>query len=291
MLAGVICSTTRERSSARTPKTARGTRALQGEGAPRLLLRPGGFGLAAGPAFGWNAGMSENEPEKPKKGWGCLQWGVVVALLCLLGLYLTPSYGRITPRANQMKGSNNARQITGLLLTYAAEYGGHYPDHGKDHSKLTSNEVFRLLVQDGLVQDETIFNCPGSSFRADKIIGEAPDFKQTLLPGENHWMFTAGLGNTSPAYYPVIMENAVQPAWPPKWSSYSKTVVSFFSSSEPDRLPGAAWKDGKIIVAFNDASVLAVSLDSKDGLLQLPDSVLKPEGKTPLPELKILDVE
>ncbi len=235
--------------------------------------------------------MSENEPEKPKKGWGCLQWGVVVALLCLLGLYLTPRYGLITPRANQMKGASNARQILGLLLTYAVDNGGQYPDHGKDLSKLTSNVAFRSLVQEGLVQDETIFSCPGSSFRADKILGEAPDYKQALLPGENHWMLTAGLTNRSLSHSAVIMENAVQPAWPPKWSPYSKTVVSFFSFSEPNRRPGAAWKDGKILVAFNDASVLAVSLDSKDGLLQLPDSVLKPAGKMPLPELKILDVE
>ena len=34
-----------------------------------------------------------------------------------------------------------------------------------------------------------------------------------------------------------------------------------------------------------------VKLVEKDGLLHLPDEILKPEGKEPLPNMKLLDVE
>lgn len=125
--------------------------------------------------------MNLNEPEKPKKSWGCLLWGVVLVIGGLLLILFMPVYGAITPRANQMKGSSNARQIIGLLLTYASDHNGLYPDAevnpvtGK--VPLTSNEVFRALIHEGWVQDESIFSCPTSSFIADGQLGNAPDYK------------------------------------------------------------------------------------------------------------------
>lgn len=242
-------------------------------------------------ALDWNVGMSENEPEKPRKGWGCLQWGVVVGVVvvvCLLAVNSIPSYGPITPKANKMKAGSNGRQIVSLLMTYASENNGFYPDHGKDLSKLTSNEVFRALFQEAMVQDETIFGCPGSPMKPDKNIGSAPGFEQALMPGENHWMMVAGLRDDSPAHYPLVMENAADASWPPKWLPYPEP---FFSSSGTRRSRGMAWKKREIIVVFNDASVQTVKLELKDGMLHLPESFLKPEGKEPLPEFKILDVE
>ncbi len=236
--------------------------------------------------------MSENEPEKAEKGWGCLQWIVVLVVFVLVIYNFFPSYGQITVKANQMKGRSNARQITGLLLTYASDNSGHYPDFGKDLSKLTSNQAFHELVKEGLVQDETIFSCPGSPFTSDKDIGLAPDYAKALTPGENHWMLVAGLKNNSPAHYPVMMENAVEATWPPKWLPYP-SYISRKLASIPGRKPlrGRSWENNAVIIAFNDASVQAVQMDLKDDRLHLPESTLKPEGKEPLPTLKILNIE
>lgn len=239
--------------------------------------------------------MIENEPEKPQKGWGCLEWIVVLVVLALAVYNSVPSYGLITARSQQMKGSSHARQITGLLLTYASDNSGHYPDFGKDLSKLTSNQAFHELVKEGLVQDETIFSCPGSPFTSDKDVGLAPDYAKALTPGENHWMLVAGLQNNSPAHYPVVMENAVDATWPPRWMPYPSYISRKLASIRGDKREppsrGRSWENNAVIIGFNDASVQAVEMDLKDDRLHLPASILKPEGKEPLPTLKILDVE
>lgn len=227
-----------------------------------------------------------SEPEVPKKkGWGCLQWGVVIVSLILLGLYFMPCYCCITVKANQMKAGSNARQIIGLLLTYAADNNGQYPNAIKNPitHKLpqTANEAFRALVQEGLVQDETIFGCPVSRFMPDKNIGEAPAYDQALIAGENHWMMVVGMTNTSPSHYPLVMENTADATWPPRW----------FAGKSMKPVRGRTWENDDIIVGFNDASVQTVRLEKKGDYLCLPKSVLEPEGKPPLPVMKLLEIE
>lgn len=189
--------------------------------------------------------MSENEPEKPRQGWGCLQWGVVVGAVGLLASYFIPAYGLTTQRAQQMKGGSNARQIVSLLMTYASEHNGLYPDQVKNLPRPTANAVFReaflYFAQEGLELDETMFGCPFSMVEPDGNIGSAPDYEQVLMPRENHWMFTAGLTNTSLGNYPLLMEDAVHAGLPPQWLPYSKPASRFY---DPRRLPGTAWPGG-----------------------------------------------
>lgn len=240
------------------------------------------------------AAMPANEPEKPKKGCGCLAWTVVLVVGALMASLFAPTYGLITPRANQMKTSSNARQIVGLLMTYASDYSGSYPDALLKGDDLTANAVFRELFKDGLVQDETVFGSPWSSFIPDKEIGSAPDFPKALEPGENHWAYVAGLSNTSQPHFPLVMESTVDGKLPPKWLLPSSKLAWWLAKTLdqplPSRPPGRTWEDGKIIVARNDASVETVKLIEKDGFMHLPESFFKPEGKEPLPPLKLLDV-
>lgn len=242
--------------------------------------------------------MSENEPEKPKRGWGCLQWSVVLVVLALIASNFVPTYGLTTVKALQMKGSSNARQIIGYLVFYASEHEGHYPDFGKDPSKLTSNEAFRDLIRavvvDEFTLDETIFSCPRSAFIADKKLGEAPDFKLALTPGENHWMMMAGSDNTSASNSLLVMENAFEAVWPPKWLPYTETPSSSKSWFSDRRLPpprerGRSWPSNTIILGRNDASVEVVKLEEKNGLLHLPSYLRFKDDPTSV--IKILDVE
>jgi hypothetical protein len=234
--------------------------------------------------------MSLNEPEKPKKGWGCLQWGAVLIIGGLLITLFVPVYGGITPKALQMKGGSNCRQIIGLLLTYAADYNGKFPDADLNATGLTSNAVFRELVKEGLVQDESIFSCPTSIFIPDGQIGTAPDYKQALEPGENHWMMVAGLENRSDSHYPVVMESAVDTTWPPRWlphqepSALMKFLGDVFPSSPPLRPRGGSWPGSLILVGHLDASVSTVKLHVKESYAHYPASLAKPP-------LKLLDIE
>lgn len=86
--------------------------------------------------------MSENEPEKPRKGWGCLMWAVAGAAVVLFLPLLIPVYGLTTVRAQQMKAGSNVRQMVGLLMTYAADNSGIYPDVLMEKEGLTANAVF-----------------------------------------------------------------------------------------------------------------------------------------------------
>lgn len=235
--------------------------------------------------------MSENEPEKPRKGWGCLLWAVALGVLALLGSLSVPVYGLTTARALQMKAGSNARQIMGWLLMYAADHDGTYPDGS------TANAAFRKLIQGELLPDESMFGCPYSAFVPDKQWGAAPDFKQALEPGENHWMLVAGRKNTDPSNYPIILENAVEATWPPCWllpeadDAFSWRKKLRLPSPPPP--PGRSWRDGTIAIARNDAAVNMVKLVEKDGQMHLPDYLFSLTPGTPdAPStFQLLDVE
>jgi hypothetical protein len=235
--------------------------------------------------------MSLNEPEKPKKGWGCLIWSVVLVVGMLLLLTLIPAYGQNSHRANQMMSGSNARQIIALLLTYASDNNGQFPDAKMNASGLTSNEVFRELFKEKLIEDESIFGCPMSSFIPDRQIGTAPDYKQALEPGENHWMMAAGLDEASVTSTPLLLENAVDATWPPRWLPrknplfLTKLIWVWFPPPPPPLRPrGGSWPGNVIIVGYPDASLGILKLEVKSGYAHYPASLATPP-------LKLLDIE
>jgi hypothetical protein len=238
--------------------------------------------------------MSLNEPEKPKKGCSCFQLGVMMGVLVLLlGVMYAGWVSIIYVKRDQMRAGSDARQLVGLLLTYAADYNGQFPDAKLNPESLTANVAFRELFKEELIRDEFIFGCPYSTFIPDKNIGTAPDYKQALEPGENHWMMVAGLTTASPPNTPLLLENSVDVSWPPRWhlakSAFSHWLNHTFSFSPPAR--GRSWSDNTILVTKMNGSLETVKLVEKDGFLYLPDSILKPEGKEPLSNMKLLDVE
>lgn len=208
--------------------------------------------------------------------------GLVMGALVLAGLaasLVVPSYCVITHQSNQMKAASNCRQIIGLLLAYAAENNGKYPDSVPNPitgmMTVTSNDVFRALFQEGLTLEEKIFSSPSSKFVPDGHVGNAPHYEEALKPGENHWAMTAGLTSASPSQMPLVFENPANPAWPPRWDADA--------GCKPVR--GRAWRGGKILVGRNDASVVTLKLDGTTGILPVaasPDgtNVFSQDGKT-----------
>lgn len=226
-----------------------------------------------------------NEPVKPKKGWGWLQWGVVLVII-LLGLGLCQHLYKYTSHmAESTMASNNCRQITMALKIWASENNGVFPDASLLPTA-TSNQAFRKLIQEDIIQDERIFGSKFGPFVPDGDIGTAPDFVKALQAGENHWMLIGGLRMDSLAHCPLIMENSLNAAWPPSWKKGKQSKV----------IRGRAWygrsaNKGHIIVGCLDNSVSFVQLMERGDALGLPDSILNPPGEQALPPLHILDIE
>ncbi len=221
-----------------------------------------------------------NEPEKPKKGWGWLQWGFIM-VVSLIGVGVAiPTFHGTAVQSRQTSASNNCRQIIMALRLYAEEHKGAFPDEVVP-GITTANGAFRELIREQIIEDERIFSAIASPFIADGNIGQHPSYLEAVSAGENHWMMIAKLRSSDPGHYPFLMENARSNMWPPTW----------LSDQREKPLRGRAWLRGSIIIGRIDNSVNIVRLDKREGSLHLPESFLKPVGKPPLPDFQILDIE
>lgn len=189
-----------------------------------------------------------NELENKKRGCGPLQIIVgIVALLLVIGASV-PTFCGTTERANQNFTVGYARQICTALKLYAGDHNGAYPDSALPDAK-SSNEVFRLLIREGILEDERIFGAKVSPFMPDNDIGDAPQYNKALEVGENHWAMAKGLTDKAIATSVVILENPVT-ASPLRWAE----------GDWKKAFKGRTWKGGAIIVGFNDTSVQAMKL-------------------------------
>ena len=198
-----------------------------------------------------------NEPPKPR--WGCLQWGVVVVVGVLGWLALSSHGSLIAKQGAQMRGVSNCKCVILSLKQFSKDNNSAYPDAGPGESGVKSaNQVFQRLFKGEIITeaDERIFGCPNSVFVPDGDIGTAPDFSKALTPGECHWMLLKFQTDSSNGDMPVVVENALNATWPPKWD------VSDPSGNKRGRV----WKGNKIIIGRNDGSV-AVEKLSPDGTI------------------------
>lgn len=224
-----------------------------------------------------------NDPEPPKKGWGCLQWGVVGVLVLLgVGYFITVVLELNRSLANQTLMAGKTRRIVMAIKVWALDHDGQYPSAIVPEDRRSANAVFRELFRAGiLTQEVDPFSPPESPFRADGIIGEPPDFSQAVQAGENHWMMVDGMTTASPGHYPLIFENALDGSWPPKWQPQSAGKLT----------RGRVWSDETILIFFNDNSGRFMKLKRTGDHLTLPDEVLAPKGLSTVPTLKVLDIE
>lgn len=195
--------------------------------------------------------------EPPKQRWGVLQWGSVTGIVLLLGLWVVPTYCEISRMGNEAWAASYSKQILFGMKQFSKDNNGLYPDGGPSAAGLnSSNQFFRRLFQAGVFTDETVFGCPGSRFVPDGRIGAAPDCRQALEPGECHWIMLKHQGDSSPGDVPVIVENALDTNWPPRWDVFEQA----------GNRKGRARAGRAIIVACNDGSVQVVKLQ-EDGSL------------------------
>lgn len=209
--------------------------------------------------------------EKPKQRWGCLQWGVVLGIVLLLGLWAVPTCINISRAGNEMWGVSHSKQIILGMKQFSRDNDGMYPDGGPSAAGLTTaNQVFRQLFQAGVMTEEHVFGCPGSRFVPDGHIGSAPDFRQALEPGECHWILLKHQKDSSPGNVPVVVENALETGWPPRWDV----------SDQAGNRKGRARGERRIIIGRNDGSVAVEKLRPDGSLDWHSPSNLDEHGKS-----------
>jgi hypothetical protein len=216
--------------------------------------------------------------------------GITTAFLVLiLGLLLLSAITTCGCESGQITQSiSNSRQIVLSIRLYAEDHDGAYPDSAVPLAT-DSNTAFRQLIITGAVEDEKMFGCGASRFMPDGDIGSAPDYSRALQPGENHWAMTKGLNVNSPGEIPLVYENPVDSAWPPRWNA----------DAAARSVKGRSWPGGKVIIGTNDTSVELMKLESSKGT-KVPLKPMKSDGlslfdrysSTPDNSLRqVLDVE
>ncbi|QIF02573.1 hypothetical protein [Roseimicrobium sp. ORNL1] len=231
--------------------------------------------------------MNEEAPAPKKTRLTFVQVMVALLALALLASLAVPTFGRTCARGNITKGISNCRQIITAMRIYSSDHGGEYPDATLTDPQ-SSNEAFRVLFTENILDNELIFGCPISRFVPDGNIGgrDDPARKSAVDAGENHWAMTRDLTDSAPGGIPLVYENPAKPTWPPVWNADAKGTNA----------RGRAWSNG-VIVGLNDSSVGIQPLESKSGTA-VP--LRKTEGKdlfeaainpTTLPTGAMLDVE
>jgi hypothetical protein len=192
------------------------------------------------------------------KNRGSVRWSVVFGILSFLLLLLAGfayAVSHLNEKANISKSISNGRQIVMALRMYASDHDGKYPDAALTTPR-SSNDVFRKLFTEGVLDSEMIFECPFSPYHPDGNIGSPPDFLKAVEAGENHWAMTAGLSESAPGGIPLVYENPITASWPPSWNPSSRGTST----------PGRIWTwSGGIIVGLNDGSVQVRKLESRWG--------------------------
>ncbi|MFO1485771.1 MAG: type II secretion system protein [Verrucomicrobiaceae bacterium] len=184
---------------------------------------------------------------------------VVITIIAILASLAVPAYNGIQRMGNQTKGVNNCKQIILSLKQFSKDNNSQYPDSVPNTTTgggvaATSNDAFRFLIQEQIVQDERIFGCP-AGYNPDGNIGTAPSYGMSLTPNENHWAMTAGQTDATQGNMPIVFENSVTSGWPPQWNADVAGQIR----------PGRTWPGGEIIIGRNDGSVQVEKLNGKRG--------------------------
>lgn len=224
-----------------------------------------------------------------KQGFTLIELLVVITIIAILASLSMAAIGKMGERGQITKAIANCRQIIIAIRLYAADEGGRYPDQDSSEPASTANIAFRTLIRSGSLEDEKIFGCGVSKYVPDGNLGSAPEYEEAVKPGENHWMMTADLSDSSPGGIPLIYENAVATGTDPTWNA----------DAAGRNVRGRTWSGGKVIIGTNDSAVEPMKCEATKG-----SSVkLKPlgqEGKNLFTqytegdsavEFKILDIE
>jgi prepilin-type N-terminal cleavage/methylation domain-containing protein len=185
---------------------------------------------------------------------------VVITIIAILASLAVPAFTMVQTQGNQMKGVNNCKQVILALKQFSKDNNSQYPDSVANpltgSMAQSANDAYRYMIQEQIVTDERIFGCP-AGYNPDNNIGQAPNYGNALMPGENHWAMTGNQTDTTVGNMPIVFENPTSISWPPLWNADVAGQIA----------PGRTWPGGKIIIGRNDGSVAVEALAGKRGTI------------------------
>ncbi len=185
---------------------------------------------------------------------------VVITIIAILASLAVPAFTMVQTQGNQMKGVNNCKQVILALKQFSKDNNSQYPDSVANpltgSMAQSANDAYRYMIQEQIVTDERIFGCP-AGYNPDNNIGQAPNYGNALMPGENHWAMTGNQTDTTVGNMPIVFENPTSISWPPVWNADVAGQIA----------PGRTWPGGKIIIGRNDGSVAVEALAGKRGTI------------------------
>lgn len=203
---------------------------------------------------------------RSRKRLGCLLLAIVVMAAVPIATRSTVG-AHFGETSNTMKAISDCRLILTVMKQYAAANEGSLDPALKRSDLKSANQVFRELFKTGILEDERIFLCPGSVFKCDGKIGTAPEYAMALEPGENHWMLLQHQRISAHPKTPVIIENALNSHWPPRWdASWRPDFLAWLTNSTKSKAKGHAWTIPYIIIGRLDGTV-AMERIGPDGAL------------------------
>jgi prepilin-type N-terminal cleavage/methylation domain-containing protein len=180
-----------------------------------------------------------------KQGFTLIELLVVITIIAILASLSMAAIGKMGEKGQITKSIANCRQIILSIRLYAADEGGRYPDQDTANPATTANIAFRNLIKAGSLEDEKIFGCGASKYNPDGNIGSAPEYDEAVKGGENHWMMTGDLNDSTSGGIPLVYENSVALGTDPTWNA----------DAAGRNVRGRTWSGGKIIIGTNDTSV------------------------------------
>ena len=173
---------------------------------------------------------------------------VVITIIAILASLAVPAFTMVQTQGNQMKGVNNCKQVILALKQFSKDNNSQYPDSVANpltgSMAQSANDAYRYMIQEQIVTDERIFGCP-AGYNPDNNIGQAPNYGNALMPGENHWAMTGNQTDTTVGNMPIVFENPVSischPFGMPTWQVRSLPAAPGLVARSSSVATTAAW--------------------------------------------------
>jgi len=149
---------------------------------------------------------------------------LMLAVIVILGVALGPITCGIKS-AQQSSALQTAHAIGLALYSYANDHGGRYPD-GK-----TSTEVFQQLLDQGYVNDPTLFF---ASYM--RVAGKVPPTGKVLKPENVSWDVTGGVDASDPDELPLLFLTGYK-------VTYAAGAAAVLAAPPPKRTWAQWWDD------------------------------------------------
>lgn len=193
-----------------------------------------------------------------KQGFTLIELLVVISIIALLAVGSVGIYPKIMLNVKSGAAmSKQAKPIYDAMATYASSHEQQFPSEAPGGGQCnTSNDAFRVLFVQDLVDDEKYFYVPGSAWHGnqkspDGDMGQASDnFSKAIEAKENHWGYVTNLSqDRSDSRLPIIMDGGVD-GGAGRWSV------------DPDT-KGGVWKGKKAVVITVGGSAKVYDLDAQ----------------------------